>query len=69
MAKPSPPAHMGVIRTSCFCGSDWYDLTVRFDPDTYDIAAWMLEMTCADCGRGAKAPTPLDHPNYEEDDD
>jgi hypothetical protein len=42
----------------CICGSDVFDLRVTFDD--YEIATYMLDMVCANCGSLATAPTPLD---------
>lgn len=54
----------GIIMHECICGSDMWKLIVSFKD--YEIASYMLDMECINCGTRAKAPTPIDHPDYEE---
>jgi len=35
---------------------------VGFDPETYTISNYHLDMQCNECGALATAPTPPDHP-------
>ena len=51
-----------IIHT-CPCGSDLFRLVVSFD--NYEIAAYSTDMECIECGTRAKAPTPIDHPEYQ----
>ena len=47
------------------CHSTLLRLTVEFDPDTYEIAGYLLnDAKCVECHCLITAPTPLDHPNY-----
>jgi len=52
------------IMHECICGSDLWKVIVHFE--NYEIATYMLDMECVYCGTRAKAPTPIDHPNYKE---
>jgi hypothetical protein len=47
----------------CICGSDLWKVIVHFED--YEIATYMLDMECVYCGTRAKAPTPIDHPDYK----
>jgi hypothetical protein len=42
----------------CPCGSNVWNLKVSFDD--YQIAYYMLDMECVNCGSVATAPTPID---------
>jgi hypothetical protein len=43
-------------------------LTVKFDPETYEIDLYFLgDAECAVCGTLLTAPTPLDLPGAEDD--
>jgi len=42
----------------CPCGSNIWSLKVSFDD--YQIAYYMLDMECVNCGSVATAPTPID---------
>lgn len=48
----------------CTCGSHLWHLVVSFD--NYEIASYSTDMECLECGSRAKAPTPIDHPEYQE---
>ena len=54
----------GIIMHECVCGSDMWKIVVTFAD--YEIASYMLDMECFHCGTRATAPTPIDHPEYEE---
>jgi hypothetical protein len=54
----------GIILHECLCGSDMWNVVVTFDD--YEISSYMLDMECFHCGMRAKAPTPIDHPDYKE---
>ena len=54
-----------IITHECPCGSDMWQIVATFDD--YEIASYMLDMQCFYCGTRAKAPTPLDNPNTEEE--
>jgi len=48
------------------CHSTLLRLTVEFDPQTYEIAGYLLDdAQCMECKCLITAPTPLDHPDYE----
>lgn len=66
---PSLPSFdlSGIIMHECICGSDMWKIIVSFQ--NYEIASYMLDMECINCGTRAKAPTPIDHPEYEESND
>lgn len=44
----------------CVCGSSWWNVAVTFED--YEVAAYLLDMTCMNCGSTAKAPTEVDRP-------
>jgi hypothetical protein len=60
--KPISYEHAMDIRGTpthvCPCGSDIWNLKVSFDD--YQIAYYMLDMECVNCGSVATAPTPID---------
>jgi hypothetical protein len=56
-----------IIMHECVCGSDMWRIVVTFS--NYEISSYMLDMECIYCGTRAKAPTPIDHPDYKENDD
>lgn len=60
--KPVSYEHAMDIRGTpthvCPCGSDIWNLKVSFDD--YQIAYYMLDMECVNCGSVATAPTPID---------
>lgn len=51
------------------CGDKLFKALVSFDPDTYTIGMYHLEVQCFGCGTLATAPTPLDNPKNSEDDE
>lgn len=55
---------LNMVTHICICGSTLWNLQVTFDD--YEIASYNLDMECAVCGTRAIAPTPIDHPDYQE---
>lgn len=53
-----------LITHACLCGSKVFNLKVIFEE--YQIAAYMLDMSCVECNAHYTAPTPIDNPEYEE---
>jgi uncharacterized Zn finger protein len=47
------------------CGSQLFKGVISFDPETYTIGMYQLDVECNDCGTLATAPTPLDNPNND----
>lgn len=47
----------------CICGSKIFYLPVCFED--YEIATYLLDMQCANCGSMATAPTPVDRESME----
>lgn len=43
----------------CICGSELFYLKATFKD--FEIATYMLDMECANCGSLATAPTPIDY--------
>jgi len=41
-------------------------IKARFDPETYEIAMYMLDCECAECGSLLTAPTPIDREAEDE---
>lgn len=56
---------LGTITHVCVCGNALWNLQVQFDD--YEISMYLLDMTCADCGSLAIAPTPVDRPGYNKE--
>jgi len=57
----------GIPTAACpMCGDKWLLVPVQFDDDTYEISAWGTDAVCYSCGITVTAPTPLDHPDYNE---
>lgn len=54
----------GIPTPECLnCGSTLLRVTVQFDPETYEIAGYLLDdAECYDCGSLITAPTPIDNP-------
>ncbi len=54
----------GIPTAICpYCNSNLLQLTVAFDPETYEIELYLIDnATCADCGALLTAPTPSDLP-------
>lgn len=45
------------------CGGDLINITVKFDPESYEISMYLLDnATCVSCGTLLTAPTPVDLP-------
>ena len=45
------------------CGGDLINITVKFDPDSYEISMYLLDnASCISCGTLLTAPTPVDLP-------
>lgn len=49
------------------CGESLFRVLAVFDPDTYTIGMYHLDMQCNECGALATAPTPLDNPEKGSD--
>lgn len=46
-----------------YCNSKFFNVTVQFDPETYEISMYLLDnSTCSECGALVTAPTPADFP-------
>jgi hypothetical protein len=39
------------------CGSNMFDITAAFDPQTAEITMYMMDAKCAECGLEQPAPT------------
>jgi hypothetical protein len=53
----------GIPTCECpHCGSFLFKTIVSFDPETYAVGMYLLDMECAECGTFCTAPTPLDNP-------
>lgn len=48
------------------CGNNLFKAVISFDPETYTIGMYLLEMICTECGAICTAPTPLDNPEKSE---
>jgi len=44
------------------CGNGLFRALVSFDPETYMVGMYHLDIQCNECGTFCTAPTPLDHP-------
>jgi len=44
------------------CGNGLFRALVSFDPETYMVGMYHLDIQCNECGAFCTAPTPLDHP-------
>lgn len=53
------------VMHTCVCGSNLWRVVVSFED--YEIATYALDMECLECGTVAKAPTPIDNPEYKPD--
>ena len=49
------------------CGSMLFKALVCFDPETYTVGMYHLDMQCAECNTFCTAPTPLDNPEKSID--
>ena len=47
------------------CGDTLFRAIVGFDPETYTIGMYQLDVECFSCGTLATAPTPLDNPDQD----
>lgn len=65
--KKGNDAMRGIPTSACpLCGDKWLLIPVQFDNDTYEIDMYGTEAACNNCGLAITAPTPLDHPEYED---
>jgi hypothetical protein len=51
------------------CGYTLFRAVVSFDPETYTIGMYHLDIQCDNCGALATAPTPLDNPEKNSNQD
>ena len=51
----------------CPCGSMLWNIQAMFDD--YEISMYFTDMECSLCGTKATAPTPVDKPGYEREED
>lgn len=59
----------GIPTCECpFCECRWMIAKVMFDPDTYEIGMYHLDIECMGCGALLTAPTPLDLPEDKDAD-
>lgn len=57
----------GIPTSACpLCGDKWLLVPVQFDDESYEIAGYGTDASCYSCGVAVTAPTPLDHPDYED---
>lgn len=47
------------------CGGTLFKALVAFDPETYTVGMYHLDIECYKCNTMVTAPTPLDNPNKE----
>ena len=72
--KKSKPTYSidarGIPTAECpSCGSNLIRCTVIFDTETYEPEMWLLDdAECRECGTTLTAPCPVDHPDYEPED-
>lgn len=50
------------------CGGMLFRALIGFDPETYTISNYHLDIQCNECGALATAPTPEDHPTNPSSD-
>jgi C4-type Zn-finger protein len=56
----------GIPTHECpICESRLFKIVASFDE--YNIALWLTEGECANCGLKLTVPTPVDDPNYSPD--
>ena len=56
----------GIPTSKCLvCESSLFTIQASFDEE-YNICGYLLDAECAVCHTKLTAPTPLDHPDYEE---
>lgn len=61
------PVDVGGIPTAAcaVCGCTWIVTSVNLDPETYEIASWLLhDARCHDCGSIVTLACPPDHPEF-----
>lgn len=51
------------------CGDNLFRALVSFDPETYTVGMYHLDIQCDACGTLATAPTPIDNPDKDLEDD
>lgn len=57
----------GVPTPECpSCGSWLMKVALHLDEE-YNIAGYLLDAECANCGTLLTLATPIDHPNYQEE--
>lgn len=57
----------GVPTCACpNCNGILFKAVVAFDPETYTVGMYHLDMQCVECGALCTAPTPLDNPEKSE---
>lgn len=44
--------------------SPFFKIVAQFDPFDYDIGMYFTDAECAKCGALVTAPTPIDHPDF-----
>ncbi|NBR26236.1 MAG: hypothetical protein EBU08_21115 [Micrococcales bacterium] len=58
----------GIPSNECInCGSNIQVIRAIFAD--YELVMWFLDSFCAGCGSPMTAPTPVDNPDYKEEDD
>ncbi len=54
----------GIPTHQCInCGGEWFKVLCRFED--YEIAQYIVEASCGDCGAEVDAPTLPDHPFWD----
>lgn len=54
-----PPTH------ECICGSNMFKVIASFED--YEVASFLTEGECVECGSRLTVPTPIDKPGYKPD--
>jgi uncharacterized Zn finger protein len=53
----------GIPTCTCpSCGNNLFKAFISFDPETYLVGMYHLDIECTECGTLCTAPTPIDHP-------
>jgi len=61
VAYVEPYDFQGVPTAACpACGSEWFNVPVKFDKETYDIETWGLEGSCYNCETLVTVVCPVD---------
>lgn len=61
ISTDEPLNFRGIPTAACLnCGSNWFNIPVSFDLETYEIDAWGLDAECFDCGTLVTAVCPVD---------